>query len=143
MPETHVAGQLKCQLVTPEKLVADQGADFVIITAHDGQRGILPEHAAILFRLAPGIMRIDADNKQTYFFVDGGFAEVLDNQVTVLTSQAIPADKLDPQTIDEELNLAEKMPATTKEDQAKRDAALKIARAKRSVLVAIQSSHKK
>jgi F-type H+-transporting ATPase subunit epsilon len=143
MAETHVAGQLKCQVVTPEKLVVDKAADFVIITAHDGQIGIMPEHSAYLGRLAPGIMRIDTDKKQEYYFVDGGFAEILDNQVTILTPQAIPANKLDPQAITDELAQAEDMPTQPREDLEKRNNALAKARAKRAVLAAIQNIHAK
>jgi F-type H+-transporting ATPase subunit epsilon len=138
MPDHAVAGQLKCQVVTPEKLVVDHPAEFIIITSHDGQIGVMPEHSAYLGRLAPGMLRIDVDKKQELYFVEGGFAEIIDNQVTILTPQAIPADKLDPQAIDDELRQAEQLPTAIQEDIEKKSVALAVARGKRSVYLAHQ-----
>ncbi len=132
----QISGQLQCLIVTPEKQVADTNADFVILTAHDGQVGILPEHSAFLCRLAPGLLRIDRGQKKEYYFVSGGFAEVLDNRITVLTPQAIAADKLDPTAIDEELVEAGKVSMATEADRQRRQKALAIARGKQSVLLA-------
>jgi F-type H+-transporting ATPase subunit epsilon len=84
------------------------------------------------------MLRIDVDKKQELFFVEGGFAEIIDNQITILTPQAIPAEKLDPQAIDEELNQAEQLPTAIQEDIEKKSVALAVARGKRSVFLAHQ-----
>jgi F-type H+-transporting ATPase subunit epsilon len=133
-----IAGQLQCTIVTPERQIVDEAADFVVFTAHDGQFGILPEHSALLCKLGPGLLRIDNNHKKQYFFVAGGFAEVLDNRITVLTPQAIPAEKLENEIIDKELTEAGKLPAKTEEDRQKRQKSLQFARAKQSTLLASQ-----
>ena len=129
MPETGVAGQLKCLVITPEKQLVDQEADFVILTACDGQMGILPEHSAVLCKLDPGLLRIDTKDKKQAYFVDGGFAEVVENRLTVLTPKALPVEQLDPKLISDELAQAEKLPVSTYD----RDRRIKSAKAKMAV----------
>jgi F-type H+-transporting ATPase subunit epsilon len=136
MPEAGVAGQLKCLVITPEKQLVDQEADFVILTAVDGEMGILPEHSAVLCKLEPGLLRIDTKDKKQSFFVDGGFAEVVDNRVTILTPFAVPAENLDSQLITEELAAAEKLPVAS-ETRAVR---LKSARVKMAIRASLKSS---
>jgi F-type H+-transporting ATPase subunit epsilon len=126
-----VSGQLQCLVVTPERQVVDVPADFVVLTAHDGQIGILPEHSALLSKLSPGLLRIDHGQTKQYFFVAGGFVEVLDNRITVLTPEALAVDKLDPKVIDSELAEAEKIPAAPEANGRKRRKALDLARGKR------------
>ncbi len=127
----EVSGQLQCVVVTPEREVVGAPADFVVLTAHDGQIGILPEHAALLCKLSPGLARVDRGQNRQYFFIAGGFVEVLNNRITVLTPEALPADKLDPKLIDSELAEAEKLPAVSEPDRQKRQKALDLARGKR------------
>jgi F-type H+-transporting ATPase subunit epsilon len=136
MTGVGVAGQLKCQVITPEKQVVDREADFVILTTEDGQMGILPEHAAVLCRLAPGMVRIDANGQKNYYFVNSGFAEVLDNRVTILTPEAIPANELDPHLIAEELAEAERMTVPSPSQREIREKAIRAARAKRTTIQA-------
>jgi len=133
-----VAGQLKCTIVTPERKVTESPADFVVLTAHDGQVGILPERSAMLCRLMPGLLRIDQGQKKEFYYVAGGFAEVLDNRITVLTPEAIQADKLLPETVRNELAEVGKLPAATENERQKRQKALDAVRGKESTLAAYQ-----
>jgi F-type H+-transporting ATPase subunit epsilon len=127
-----VSGQLHCTIVTPERQVVEAPADFVVLTAHDGQIGVLPEHSALLCKLGAGVLRIDNNHDKQYFFVGGGFAEVRDNRVTVLTPQAVPADQLDLQAIEHEADEAQKLPTAGEADRKKRQAAMATARGKRA-----------
>ena len=129
-----LVGQLQCVIVTPEKKAADSTADFVVLTAHDGQIGILPDHAPILCKLAPGLLRIDLDQNKKYFFVCDGFAEVIDNRITVLTQSAIPAEHLHEDEIIHEISEAQNLSAKTEQDYQNRQSALKSARAKLATL---------
>jgi F-type H+-transporting ATPase subunit epsilon len=130
-----VAGELQCVIVTPERQVADQTADFVVLTAHDGQVGILPEHSPLVVGLSPGVLRIDRGSEKQYFFVAGGFAEILDNRVTVLTPQAVPAGNIDAAESDRQLVEAEKLPMGTELERRKREKELAGARGKRATLL--------
>ncbi len=140
---TKAAAELHCLIVTPEKQVVDKTAHFVVLTAHDGQIGIMPEHSALLTKLAPGIVRIDSGPKTDYFFVAGGFAEVVDNRITVLTPQALTTDQLNDVQIQDELIAAEKMSMKTQVDRQKRQLALDIARGKRTTLAEFRKTQKR
>lgn len=130
-----IAGELQCLVVTPDRQVVDAPASFVVLTAHDGQIGILPERAPLVMGLSPGLLRIDRGTEKQYFFVAGGFAEVLDNRITVLTPHAVPAAEIDLERVDREMAEAEKLPMTTEPERQKRQAALAAARGKRSTVL--------
>src|SRR5438128_7794246 len=85
---------LQCVVVTPERAVLDESADFVALPMYDGELGVLPGRAPLIGRLGYGELRTVKDSLTRRFFVDGGFAQVRNNVVTVLTSRAVPAAEL-------------------------------------------------
>jgi len=83
------SGALQCQLITPEKTVFTRTVDFVALPLFDGELGVLPGRAPLLGRLGYGELRVKTGGATESYFVDGGFAQVRDDVVTVLTSRAI------------------------------------------------------
>jgi F-type H+-transporting ATPase subunit epsilon len=79
---------LRVVVVTPERAVLDEPASFVVLPLYDGELGVLPGHAAIVGQLGPGELRITTTAGVQKMFVDGGFAQVRENVVNVLTSKA-------------------------------------------------------
>lgn len=80
---------IHCSVITPEQQVLDANATAVVIPAHDGQVGILFNRAPLLCELGKGTLRIDTvDEGQKKVRISGGFAQVLNNEVTVLTERA-------------------------------------------------------
>jgi F-type H+-transporting ATPase subunit epsilon len=97
---THGTGSttsrtLQCVVVTPERAVFDDQADFVALPMYDGELGVLPGRAPLIGRLGAGELRIRKDPHTQRFFVDSGFAQVRANVVTVLTERAIRAEEID------------------------------------------------
>jgi F-type H+-transporting ATPase subunit epsilon len=85
----------KCVVVTPEHQVLDETVSQVILPAHDGQIGILTDRAPLLLKLGVGEMRVSATGgKDRVYLVDGGVAQMKDNNLTVLTQHATPASQL-------------------------------------------------
>jgi ATP synthase F1 epsilon subunit len=84
-PHDH---RLRCVIVTPERAVLDEKADFVVLPMIDGELGVLPTHAPLIGRLGKGELRITRGDAVTKWQVVGGFAQVRANVVTVLTGQA-------------------------------------------------------
>jgi F-type H+-transporting ATPase subunit epsilon len=76
---------LTVAVVSPEKTVYEGTAQSVVAPAFDGEVGIMPGHAPLLTLLGEGTLRIGADVK---FTVKGGFMQVADNQVRVVTESA-------------------------------------------------------
>jgi F-type H+-transporting ATPase subunit epsilon len=89
----------QCVVVTPERAVLDERVDFVALPMVDGELGVLHSRAPLIGRLGFGELRLKQGNSTERYYVDGGFAQVRDNVVTVLTSKALRADQIDPQTI--------------------------------------------
>jgi len=108
--------QLQCVVVTPEKAVLDTPADFVALTLYDGELGVLPGRAPLIGRLGFGDLRIKSGDHTQHFFIDGGFAQVRANVVTVLTPRAIKAENIDKAAAEQALQAAH-APATTPEAQ--------------------------
>ena len=90
----------KCVVVTPERQVMDESVSQVILPAHDGLIGILTDRAPLLLKLGVGEMRVSASGggKERVYLVDGGVAQMKDNNLTVLTQHATPAAELDSET---------------------------------------------
>ncbi|MBN1912496.1 MAG: ATP synthase F1 subunit epsilon [Pirellulales bacterium] len=112
---------LQCIVVTPETTLRDTPAEFVALTLYDGEVGIAPGHTPLIGRLGAGEMRITQDGKTERYYVESGFVEVLNNTVSVLTSRAVPADRIDEAAAVEQLDTARSRPANTPELMAIRD----------------------
>ena len=85
---------LQCVVVTPERAVLDEAVDFVALPMYDGELGVLPGRAALIGRLGYGELRTRKGTVTRRFYVDGGFAQVRNNTVTVLTPRAQRAEEL-------------------------------------------------
>jgi F-type H+-transporting ATPase subunit epsilon len=119
---------LLCVVVTPERALLDETVDFVALPMYDGELGVLPGRAALIGRLGPGELRIRHGADTRRFFVDGGFAQVRNDVVTVLTPRALKAEDIDPAAASAALDAARGV-ADTPEAQAARLKAQERARA--------------
>jgi F-type H+-transporting ATPase subunit epsilon len=121
----------KCVVVTPEQQLIDQSLSQAIIPAVDGQLGILTDRAPLLARLDVGPLRLDAAEGGTkIFLIEGGVAQMKDNNLTILTHAAIPAESVNAETAQAELAEATARVATDKATTERREKDLKRARAK-------------
>jgi F-type H+-transporting ATPase subunit epsilon len=130
MPDIHpvLPGNLRCTVVTPEATVVDTPADFVALPLYDGEAGIAPGRAPLIGRLGYGELRLRVGKAITRYYVDGGFVQVADNTVSVLTNRAIPAEALDSSTAAEQLRTALTRRAAGREEMAIRDRLISQAR---------------
>ena len=99
-----MADRLHCTVVTPEKSIFDAEAEQVTVPTHDGEVGILPGHARLLARLGNGELRVTAGGKQTSFYVEGGFLQVAEDRVTVLTDAASDIADIDVAAAEKRVN---------------------------------------
>ena len=120
---------LKCLILTPEAQKVQAEATDLVLPAHDGLIGVLPGHAPLLCILEAGLVRfIDNRSRQQTFFVDGGFAHIRNNNVTILTRRAIAPDEITITRANKRLKQAKDMPTTSIEDVSKRNIAIKRAK---------------
>ncbi|MGL4555014.1 MAG: ATP synthase F1 subunit epsilon [Gemmataceae bacterium] len=99
--------ELHCVIVTPERALLDVAADFVSVPLYDGELGVLPGRAPLVGRLGFGELRIRKGATTQHLYVDGGFVQVRDNTVTVLTSRALREDEIKPDAVRQNLEAAQ------------------------------------
>jgi F-type H+-transporting ATPase subunit epsilon len=88
-------GKMNFELVAPERVLARDDVDMVVIPGAEGDFGVLPEHAPLLSLLRPGVIAVyDGDRVSRRVFVAGGFAEVNPASCIVLAEQAEPVEEI-------------------------------------------------
>ncbi len=115
-------------VVTPEAAVLDAEASFVALPAHDGEIGILRNRAPLLVKLDVGLLRAETAEGTTRLYVDGGFAEMVDNRLTVVTEDAKDPGELDREEAQRRLADAQAMTAGDSVAHSAREKALRRAR---------------
>jgi F-type H+-transporting ATPase subunit epsilon len=84
-----MAGTIRLEVVTPEKIVVSEEAQIVMAPGVLGEFGVLIGHTPFLTALKNGVVRFnDSKGDEHSIFVSGGFAEVLPSQVTILAESA-------------------------------------------------------
>ena len=79
---------LTVSVISPERVLFEGQASSVVAPGHDGQLGILPGHAPLMTVLGKGVLRLEGAGAESRFQVDGGFLQVVDNKVRVVTESA-------------------------------------------------------
>lgn len=79
----------RLELITPDRsLAALDDCTFAALPAWDGQVGVLANRAPMVCKLGSGELRLETPAGWQRYTIRGGFAEVLNNRVTVLTERA-------------------------------------------------------
>jgi F-type H+-transporting ATPase subunit epsilon len=133
MSETVPNAPLRCVVVTPEETVLDTGADFIALPLFDGEVGISQHHSPMIGRLGYGELRIRSAEGTSRYYVDGGFVQVADNVVSVLTNRSLAAADLDQDVAQEQLQSSLSRKAAGDDELAIRDRSVAQARAQLQV----------
>lgn len=87
---------LQIEIVTPDRAVFADEAESVVVPGSEGEMEILSGHLQLLTTIHAGAMTVLTTSGETRkFFIDGGFAEVQPDRVTVLTGFCSGADEID------------------------------------------------
>jgi F-type H+-transporting ATPase subunit epsilon len=90
-----MAETIQLEIVTPERLVISETAEYIEIPGETGYLGVLPGHAPLITELAPGELTYRNGNQTKRLAVAWGFAEVLQDRVTILAESAEKAEEID------------------------------------------------
>lgn len=111
-----MAQTFHCTLVTPEKQVLSDEVTYASVPAWDGLMGIAYQRAPMVTKLGQGVLRLDFPQGGTrHFYISGGFVQVKDNDLSLLTTEALPAEQVVRHEIVEKLKAAQAMNADTTE----------------------------
>ncbi len=116
------------ELVSPERLMAADMVEMVVVPGGEGDFGVLPGHTPMISTVRPGTISVYENDKiKSRIFVAGGFAEVTPSRCTVLAEQAQPVAEIDRAAVEQQLKDARENLADAKDDGARATAARQIA----------------
>lgn len=90
-----MAEKIRLRLVTPSRMLLDEEVDEVTGPGALGEFGVLPNHISFLTLLEIGEMNYKQGQTKRFLAVSGGYAEVLNNVMTVLAPAAEFAEEID------------------------------------------------
>ena len=85
---------LNLEIVTPEKKVLSEAVDAVTIPTASGEVGILQNHAPLISSLKAGVLSYTKEGATQRMVIAGGFVEVSQNNVSILSDIAETADEI-------------------------------------------------
>jgi len=98
----------------------------VVFTAHDGKMGVLTGHAAMITRLAAGMLRYQGeDGTFQELYLEEGFCQIRDDAVVILAGQVIEKHQITLDGVREQLRTAQNMPTMGKSDAEARSRAIR------------------
>lgn len=83
-----MAEGIKIEIVSPERLVLSEQASAVTVPGQDGYFTVMGDHAPLMTTLKPGFVTVRVGNDERAYYVQGGFAEVSPEGLTVLAEDA-------------------------------------------------------
>lgn len=129
-----MAETLRLEVVTPSRRVLDVRASEVRIPGALGELGVLPGHTPLLTSLGTGELKWTEGSKQGRLVVQGGFAEVQPDAVTVLATVAESADQIDLEAaVRAHAEATEKLKTASAEEFDELDAAIRLAEARKLI----------
>ncbi|MBT6340115.1 MAG: F0F1 ATP synthase subunit epsilon [Desulfobacula sp.] len=123
-----MAEKLFLEVVTPQKAIVSEEVEIVVAPGSEGEFGVLKGHTTFLTSLKIGTLRYkDTSGKERYLFINGGFAEVLPDKVTILAESAERRRDIDVERATKAKERAEKRLAEKREntDLTRAEVALK------------------
>jgi F-type H+-transporting ATPase subunit epsilon len=89
------AGEMNLEILTPEKKLYSGEVYGVQMPGISGSFEVLEKHAPLVSALKAGRVKVlkDKQNHFSYYDIQGGFVEVLNNKVTVLVEGAVPVEE--------------------------------------------------
>jgi len=103
-------------LVSPEKLLFSGDVDQVDVPGSEGDFGVLAGHAPFVTTVRPGILTLYREGAALKVVVNGGFAEVNPDGLTVLADMAVPLEDFDRAVLAGQIKDTEEDLADAKDD---------------------------
>lgn len=90
-----MSDKLRLDIVTPYGLIFSDEVLEISATGAEGDFGVLPGHVHFAATLKVGVLTARTESGPKYFFVNGGYAEVGPEKVTVLADSAEKSEEID------------------------------------------------
>jgi F-type H+-transporting ATPase subunit epsilon len=120
--------KLSFALVSPEREIFHGEVDHVVVPGSEGEFGVSPNHAPVMSVIKPGALRVMNDGQVRRIFVNGGFADVTPDGLTVLAEDAVDLADIDAAQLEQDLKNAGDDLRDAASDSQREAAARKLAR---------------
>jgi F-type H+-transporting ATPase subunit epsilon len=102
-----MADKLHFALVSPERELFNGEVDHVVVPGSEGEFGVSPNHAPVMSVIKPGALKVINESTERRIFVNGGFADVTPEGLSVLAEEAIDLADVDPAQLEQQLKNAQ------------------------------------
>jgi len=129
---------MRLRVVTPVRPIVDAEVAEVLVPGSEGEFGVLPLHVTFLGGLSPGVLSYVEDGTKRRVVLDGGYAEVRGDSMTILADAAQLPEEIDGVQARAEVARVEEALAEGTADPARTDELLRelaLGRARVSVAV--------
>ena len=121
-----MSSKLNFDFVSPMSSIFSGEVDSILIPAKEGDAEILPQHAPFMTALRVGVVEIKlTDSEDLKFLIDGGFADIALDQVTLLAERSFDLIKSSKEDFDKIINDIEKDIEKSEDDREKEDLLIK------------------
>ncbi|MEP3248261.1 MAG: F0F1 ATP synthase subunit epsilon [Sneathiella sp.] len=118
-----MAETVTMDLVSPEKLLLSDAYEMVVVPGSEGDFAVMAGHTPVTSSLRPGVISIfEGDVEKDRIFVNGGFAQIADDKLTVLAEEAIHVADLDRANLEQRIQDASEDIEDAKDDETMRKA---------------------
>ena len=104
---------LKLEIISPKEKVFSTEAKQVVLPTNSGEIGLLTGHIPLVTQLKLGALKVINESSQEVFAIQGGFAQLVSDKISILTDEAIAASDLEASAIEASINALEKQLAST------------------------------
>ncbi len=100
---------IQVSIVAPDKSLFEGEASMVTLPGANGEIGVMGSHAPLLSTLGVGEVVVQqTDGDPLYIALAGGVVEVRPNKVTILADEAVSAEDIDVQSVEDALQRAQR-----------------------------------
>jgi len=87
--------EFRLEVITPERRVIGEEAEFLVVPAWSGELGVLKDHAPLVAALKIGVLRFTVNGQSRHAAISGGLLEITENKVMVLADTAEIGTEID------------------------------------------------
>jgi F-type H+-transporting ATPase subunit epsilon len=127
---------LKIRVITPDKIILNTSSEAIVLPSTSGQLGILTDHAPLITALEIGVLRFKSENDWSPIILLGGFAEIENNEVTILVNGVEEVSTIDIASAKKDLDLASEELLKAETSKSKIEASQKLKKASARVQAA-------
>lgn len=113
------------KIIAPDRVFYEGQVSFMEFNTTEGIMGIYPKHIPMTVVIAPGVLKIVAEDGENIAALHSGFAEILGDSITILAESVEWPDEIDVRRAEEAKARAERRIKDDTQDMNRAELALK------------------